>query len=73
MGLAWQFLNQERVDLDVSIVCVNEIGQTIDAVYYNKLTSDHGAIVHSGDQKDGSVQGYDEYITIDLSKLNFKI
>lgn len=52
---------------------VNEMGHTIDAVYYNKLQSDCQAIVHSGDQRDGTKEGYDEVITIDLSKLNYSI
>ena len=42
------------------------MGHTIDAVFYNKLNSDCQAISHSGDQKDGVKEGYDEVITIDL-------
>ena len=29
---------------------IDEMGQTIDAVYYNKLSSDCGALTHSGDK-----------------------
>jgi tellurium resistance protein TerZ len=59
-------LGGQKVDLDGSVVIVNEMGHTIDAVFYNKLTSDCNAIVHSGDQRDGTKEGYDEVITIDL-------
>ena len=49
------------------------MGLTIDAVFYNKLASDCGSITHSGDQRDGTREGYDEVITIDLAKLNFSV
>ena len=45
---------------------INELGATVDAVYYNQLKSDCGAITHSGDQRDGTSDGYDEFITLDL-------
>ena len=35
------------------------------------MVSDCGAIRHSGDNKDGVKEGYDEVISIDLSRLNF--
>jgi tellurium resistance protein TerD len=56
----------KKVDLDATVVIVNEMGHTTDAVFYNKLGSDDGAIQHSGDQTDGTKEGYDEVITIDL-------
>ena len=52
---------------------INEFGTTVDAVYYNKLTSDCGSVKHSGDQRDGTKEGYDEVITVDLAKLNYTI
>jgi tellurium resistance protein TerZ len=52
---------------------LDDCGATMDAVFYNKLKSDDGAIVHSGDSKDGVIKGYNEVITIDLAKLNFGV
>jgi tellurium resistance protein TerZ len=61
------------VDLDATVVMLNELGATIDAVYYNQLSSECGSITHSGDQREGGLDGYDELITIDLSRINFGI
>jgi tellurium resistance protein TerZ len=52
---------------------INEMGHTIDAVYYNKLGSDCKAIQHSGDVKEGVQEGFNEVITIDLKKLSYEI
>lgn len=52
---------------------LSELGATVDAVYYNQLASECGAINHSGDQRDGSSDGFDEMITIDTSKINFGV
>jgi len=41
---------------------IDDIGNMVDAVYYNKLISNCGSIVHSGDQRDGTLEGYDEMI-----------
>ena len=49
IGLAWDFIGHDKVDLDASMVMIDEMGSIIDAVYYNKLFSDNGAIHHSGD------------------------
>ena len=61
------------MDLDATVVLISELGATVDAVYYNQLESECGAIHHSGDQRDGSVDGFDEMITIDTSKINFGV
>ena len=42
-------------------------------MFYNKLQSDCLAISHSGDQKDGVKEGFDEVISVDLNKLNYQI
>lgn len=70
--MSWDFFGGKKVDLDATIVMINEMGQTTDAVFYNKLISDDGAIQHSGDNRDGVQDGFDEMITIDLTKLNFQ-
>ncbi len=38
-------------------------GVVYDAVYYNQLSACRGAVRHSGDNKDGSLDGVDEEIT----------
>ena len=62
MGLSWDFFGDEKVDLDGTVVMIDDIGNIVDAVYYNKLKSDCGAIIHTGDQQDGTKEGYDESI-----------
>lgn len=59
------------MDLDATVVMMNETGGVIDAVYYNQIQSECGSIIHSGDQRDGTQDGFDEFITIDTSKINF--
>ena len=73
IGLKWDFFGGEKVDLDATIVMINELGGTLDAVYYNQLTSECSTITHSGDQRDGTQDGYDELISIDTNKINFGI
>ena len=45
----------------------------MDAVYYNQLTSECSTITHSGDQRDGTHDGYDELISINTTNINFGI
>lgn len=51
---------------------VNEYGSVVDAVYYNKLRSDCGSIVHSGDEGDGQGDSHSEIIILDLPAINYK-
>ena len=53
IGLMWDFENDVEVDLDATVVMIDEVGNFKDAVFYNKVKSDCGAITHSGDSKDG--------------------
>ena len=45
----------------------------IDACYYNQTSifggQSEAAIQHSGDQRDGTKEGFDEVITIDLARM----
>ena len=52
---------------------IDEMGAVKDAVFYNKLVSDCQSIRHSGDQRDGTAEGYDEKIEINGSTVNFGI
>jgi len=67
-----KYLN-ETYDLDATIVMIDEIGEIKDAVFYNELNSKCGSIIHSGDNKDGKNDGYDEIITIDLPEMDIQI
>lgn len=63
VGLAWD----APVDLDASIVALDESGKRVDLVYYGNLTG--SGITHSGDARDGEASGDDESIEVDLSKV----
>jgi tellurium resistance protein TerD len=68
MGLSWEVAPGLKVDLDASAVCFDHTGVVIDAAFYNQLSACNGGITHSGDCKDGSIEGFDEVITVDLDK-----
>lgn len=69
LGLKWDFFDgMDPVDLDAAVVLFNSDGTFIDLCFYNNLTVCNGAIVHSGDVKDGKKEGWDETISIDLEQ-----
>ena len=53
IGVAWDFISGQRIDIDAAVVMIDDCGTIVDAVYYNKLESNCKAITHSGDQRDG--------------------
>ena len=53
LGLSWDFFGDETVDLDATVVLIDDMGTVKDSVFYNKLRSDCGAVTHSGDNRDG--------------------
>jgi len=69
IGLSWDMYD-EKIDLDLSVVMLTESGQLIDAVYFNKIASDDGSVLHSGDERTGIKEGDDEKITINLEKVS---
>jgi tellurium resistance protein TerZ len=70
LGLSWDFAEgTPKVDLDASAVLFSSTGTLVDAAYYNQLIAVGGAVVHSGDSKDGRKAGTDETITIDTARL----
>ena len=73
MGLSWDFFGGDKIDVDATVVLIDDFGQTIDAVYYNKTVSDCGQVKHSGDQRDGTATGFDEVISIDLKNMSHSI
>ena len=52
---------------------LDDFGTTVDAVYYNKQSSDCNHVKHSGDQRDGTSTGFDEVISIDLKNVSHSI
>ena len=44
MGITWELFGSADVDIDGTIVMLDDCGATIDAVFYNKLRSDDKSI-----------------------------
>ena len=38
----------DKIELDLTAILIDDCGATFDAVYYNNLTSDDGAIQYGG-------------------------
>lgn len=75
VGMGWRpSVTSESMDLDSSVVLINESGAVDELVYYGHLSDCSGAIEHHGDNLYGSETSEDdENITINLSKLPRKI
>lgn len=43
IGLSWDFIG-DPIDLDATVVLINDVGSIADAVFYNQLQSKCGAI-----------------------------
>ncbi|RED63161.1 TerD family protein [Cohnella lupini] len=75
IGLGWdtnKYTGSQAFDLDASAFLLNENGKASgieDFVFYNNLSVHSGAVVHSGDNRDGMGDGDDERIKIDFSKI----
>jgi tellurium resistance protein TerZ len=60
----------EAIDLDASVIVFDADHNTIEAVSFQKLSSDDGAIQHDGDNLTGDGDGDDEVIHVNLSRLD---
>ena len=74
IGLGWnaRVTSGSQFDLDASAFLVGENGKVKkdnDFIYYNKLSSDCGSVVHTGDNRTGDGDGDDESIKIYLEKI----
>lgn len=74
IGLGWdeRATDGAEFDLDASLFLLNLQGKARgdnDFIFYNKLTSDCGSVVHQGDNRTGEGDGDDEAIKIDLSQV----
>ena len=64
---------KKAVDLDASCALFDANGQLVDTVYYGKLRSTDGSILHSGDDTKGDLDGDDgldnEVIVLNLASV----
>lgn len=68
VAISWDRMKR-AIDIDLQAVIVDHSGTIIDAVYYNRLETKDGALIHSGDEKTGTAYGFDEVIWVNLSKI----
>ena len=75
MGLGWDAIEKKGlfgrkkakdIDLDASCVVLDEARNELDAVWFKKLRSSDGSIVHTGDNLTGEGEGDDESIIVEL-------
>lgn len=80
MGLGWDpvkpkgFFSKmmggnESIDLDASCILLDGNKKPLDVVWFRQLTSQDGAIKHSGDNLTGEGDGDDETISVALGNL----
>lgn len=70
VGLGWDIHKGESADLDAFAIELDDEGRKIDCVYFGHLTSNDGAIKHTGDNLTGEGEGDDEVINIDLTRVD---
>ncbi|MEG3928962.1 MULTISPECIES: pentapeptide repeat-containing protein [unclassified Microcoleus] len=77
IALGWQVSQTaQNCDIDASVFMLGADGRIPDEkyfVFYNNLTSPDGAVRHSGDSATGQIDGDDETVYVDLSKINSAI
>ena len=77
IALGWQVSQTaQNCDIDASVFMLAADGRIPDEkyfVFYNNLTSPDGAVRHSGDSRNGEIEGDDETVYLDLSKINAAI
>lgn len=77
-GIGWDVahVNGHDVDLDLSVFMMGPNGKLPEDaffVFYNNDTSPDGAAHYPGDNRDGSGEGDDEIISVDLGKIDRRI
>lgn len=60
----------DEIDLDASVIVLDENKSSLDVVWFQQLTSKDGAIKHSGDNLTGEGDGDDETIYVELTTLD---
>lgn len=70
IGLGWDPVKHgPDMDIDASVICINEAGKKQKLVYYGDLEYHHGAIKHYGDNLTGGGDGDDEQIELKLDEI----
>lgn len=57
------------IDLDVSLICLDESGNVLETIWFRNLKNSNRSIIHQGDNLTGEGDGDDEVITVDLLNL----
>ena len=70
MGLAWDVTNGVNIDLDVSVIMLDQTLKAIDLVSFRKLRSSDGSIQHCGDEREGDEKGDDEKVIVNLAAVH---
>jgi len=74
-GLGWdtnKYDGDNDFDLDVSVFLTDATGKVTgeqDFIFYNQTSHPSGAVVYSGDNRNGEGAGDDETMKVDLSKV----
>lgn len=58
-----------EIDLDASLLMLDQNREFVDVVFFNQLQSKDGSIRHSGDNRTGDGEGDDETIFADLDRV----
>lgn len=61
------------IDLDASIIALNDTKDLAYTVFYGSLNSWDHAVLHSGDNLTGAGEGDDEVISVDLSRVDPRV
>ncbi len=76
IGLGWEMLPGNPLDLDVSVFMINKNGKLPEDeyfVFYNNLKSPDGAVQHTGDNRSGFGDGDDEMVLCNLNLINSNV
>jgi len=70
LGLQWDFVGENPVDLDASCVAFDAEGMVVETIFFNNLTSEGGYMIHTGDNQTGEDEGEDdESLIFHMSKI----
>ena len=76
IGLGWEMLTQNQVDLDASAFLLGSNGKLPNDqyfVFYNNLKSPDNSVQHTGDNRTGQGDGDDEMILMNLNTVGSSI
>lgn len=73
IGLGWDPVKKSvfsaDMDIDASVICIDEHGRKESVVFFRNLNHSSGAIMHHGDNLTGAGEGDDEQIEVLLDKV----